>query len=142
MTTDTICHKGTTMQVTNTQADAKLAFLAAHLKDGEHYAGILLGKDGQPDQHLIVVAVAEDGGTWAAQKAWATNAGGELPTRRELNLLRANLRELFAPTWYWSAEGYEGDSAYAWCQYFGLGLQNYDHKIADLRDVAVRRLSI
>lgn len=128
------------MQVT--QASAKAAFLAANLKNGEHYAGLLLGKNGEPDQHLVVVAVTEKEDDWKAQTGWAQSVGGELPTRRELNLLRANLRELFASTWYWSCETYEGNSAYAWSQYFGGGYQYLDPKRAALRAVAVRRIQI
>ena len=128
------------MQVT--QASAKAAFLTANLKAGEHYAGLLLGKNGEPDQHLVVVAVNDTEATWAKQTAWAQSLGGEMPTRRELNLLRANLRELFKPDWYWSCEAHESDSAYAWFQIFGYGDQYYYHKSAALRAVAVRRSPI
>ncbi|MDE2325342.1 MAG: DUF1566 domain-containing protein [Betaproteobacteria bacterium] len=130
------------MKVTKTQADAKIAFLASNLKPGEHYAGILLGKNGEPNQHLVVVAITKAEGDWKKQTAWATSIGAELPTRRELNLLRANLRELFASTWYWSCETYEGNSAYAWYQDFTDGYQFYGHKSAALRAVAVRRFPL
>ena len=35
--------------------NAKDSFLASILKDGEKYAGILLGKDGEPDLHIILL---------------------------------------------------------------------------------------
>ena len=130
------------MKVTSTQADAKSAFLAERLKPGEHYAGILLGKNGEPDQHLVVVAVNDTEANWAKQTAWAQSLGGEMPTRRELNLLRANLRELFKNDWYWSCETHEADTAYAWFQYFYSGVQHYDRKSAALRAVAVRRIKL
>ena len=128
------------MQVT--QASAKAAFLAASLKTGEHYAGLLLGKNGEPDQHLVVIAVNDTKTNWAAQTEWAKGAGGELPSRRELNLLRANMRELFKDEWYWSNETYESESSYAWCQNFDDGSQCDIHKSAALRAVAVRRIEV
>ncbi len=128
------------MQVT--QASAKAAFLAANLKAGEHYAGLLLGKDGEPDQHLVVIAVKDGEANWSKQTKWAKSVGGELPTRRELNLLRANLRELFKSDWYWSSESHASDSSCAWYQYFSDGTQDYDHKSAALRAVAVRRINL
>ena len=129
------------MQVT--QASAKAAFLAANLKTGEHYAGLLLGKNGDPDQHLVVVAVNDTEANWAKQTAWAQSLGGEMPARRELSLLRANARELFRDDWYWSNEPHVSDSAYAWYQYFSYGGQGYLRKKgAALRAVAVRRLKL
>ncbi len=128
------------MQVT--QASAKAAFLAANLKTGEHYAGLLLGQNGEPDQHLVVVAVNDTEANWAKQTGWAKSVGGELPTRRELNLLQANLRELFKNDWYWSCETHEADTAYAWSQTFDYGSQYCTHKSAALRAVAVRRINL
>ncbi len=128
------------MQVT--QASAKAAFLAANLKAGEHYAGLLLGKEGEPDQHLVVIAVNDSKADWSKQTEWAQSVGGELPTRRELNLLRANLRELFKDDWYWSCEAHASDSSYAWVQGFYDGLQGTYHKSAAHRAVAVRRLPL
>lgn len=128
------------MKVTSIAAAAKAQFLAETLKEGEHYAGLILGKNGEPDYHLVVVAITETEADWKAHTAWAKKARGEMPTRRELNLLRANLRELFASTWYWSSEVYEGNSAYAWFQNFTNGRQTISHKGAARRAVAVRRL--
>ena len=128
------------MQVT--QASAKAAFLAASLKTGEHYAGLLLGKSVEPDRHLVVVAVNDTKANWAAQTEWAKDVGGELPTRRELNLLRANVRELFKDDWYWSNETHASDGSYAWFQIFGSGTQLISHKSAALRAVAVRRFPL
>ena len=128
------------MQVT--QASAKAAFLAANLKAGEHYAGLLLGKNGEPDQHLVVIAVNDATANWTKQTEWAKGVGGELPSRRELNLLRANVRELFKDDWYWSNETHASDSSYAWFQSFDGGSQDTSRKSAALRAVAVRRSPI
>ncbi|MDE2254575.1 MAG: DUF1566 domain-containing protein [Betaproteobacteria bacterium] len=128
------------MQVT--QASAKAAFLAANLKAGEHYAGLLLGKNGEPDQHLVVIAVNDATANWTKQTKWAKSVGGDLPGRRELNLLRANMRELFKDDWYWSNETHASDSSYAWFQNFSYGGQYYDLKSAALRAVAVRRFPL
>lgn len=125
-----------------TPAVAKAAFLAEHLKPGEHYAGLILGQPGEPDYHLVLVALNEETANWKSQTDWAKRAGGSLPTRRELNLLRANLREMFKPDWYWCKESYEGNSAFAWYQGFPLGLQSFHHKSAALRAVAVRRIKL
>jgi hypothetical protein len=35
--------------------NAKKTFLASILKKGEVYAGIILGKEGDPDHHLILL---------------------------------------------------------------------------------------
>ena len=130
------------MDMQITQASAKAAFLAANLKAGEHYAGLLLGKNGEPDQHLMVIAVNDTKANWATQTEWAKGVGGELPTRRELNLLRANVRELVRDDWYWSIETYESESSYAWCQDFDDGVQSLCLKSAALRAVAVRRIKL
>ena len=128
------------MQVT--QASAKAAFLAANLKAGEHYAGLLLGKNGEPDQHLVVIAVNDATANWTKQTEWAKSVGGDLPGRRELNLLRANVRELFKDDWYWSNETHASNSSYAWYQGFGTGYQGGSHKSAARRAVAVRRFPL
>jgi hypothetical protein len=78
--------------------------------------------------------------TWDQAVEFASNAGGELPTRREQSLLFANLKQHFEATWYWSAEVYESDGSYAWYQGFGYGTQDDDRKSSEGRAVAVRRL--
>ena len=130
------------MEMQVTQASAKAAFLAANLRAGEHYAGLLLGKNGEPDQHLVVIAVNDTETNWAKQTEWAKGAGGELPNRRELNLLRANVRELFKDDWYWSNETHASDGSYAWYQTFYNGTQYDTLKSAALRAVAVRRFPL
>ena len=94
-------------------ASAKAIFLASVLKPEEHYAGIILGKDGEPDHHLILLAGEAESVNWAQAKDFAAKAGGELPTRREQSLLFANLKEQFQPRWYWSGEQHASYSACA-----------------------------
>jgi hypothetical protein len=113
------------------------------LAPGETYAGIMLGEDGKPSHHLVLLPGDKNSDGWSSAKTWAAEQGGELPTRREQSLLFANLKGSFQATWYWSGEEYESDRAYAWCQYFSGGGQYGDRKDNDnCRARAVRRLVI
>lgn len=114
------------------------------LAQGEHYAGIIIGQDGEPSHHLILLPGQANGLNWKDSLAWAKGQGGELPTRHEQSLLFANLKDQFDKDWYWSAETHESDSAYAWCQYFDHGSQIYYRLKVSLscRARAVRRLII
>ena len=109
------------------------------LHDGEHYAGILLGKDGTPDQHLILLPGEAESVNWQDAKDFSAKAGGELPTRREQALLYANLKEQFQENYYWSGEQHAAYSGYAWCQSFDYGDQDIISKSDKLRARAVRR---
>jgi len=121
---------------------AKQAFLASILKKGEHYAGIILGKNGQPDHHLILLPGQADDVTFQQAQEFATKASGELPTRREQSLLYANLKEEFEERWYWSGELHASNSVFAWCQIFINGNQNYGNTGNKCRARAVRRVVI
>ncbi|WP_075795669.1 hypothetical protein [Massilia putida] len=112
------------------------------LQPGEHYAGIILGDDGAPSHHLILLPGDVDDVTWDQAKEFAAKAGGELPTRREQALLFANLKSQFEERYYWSGEQHASCDAFAWTQYFYYGYQNYYYKSAELRARAVRRLTI
>ena len=121
---------------------SKKLWIKKNLKKGELYAGLILGKNGAPDHHLVLLPGQANDVDWKAARAWATKAGGELPTRREQSLLFANLKEEFEERWYWSAELFAPVSGYAWFQYFYDGNQgNYD-LYGKLRARAVRRLSV
>ncbi|ENO76552.1 hypothetical protein B447_17451 [Thauera sp. 27] len=109
------------------------------LQPGEHYAGIILGKDGEPDYRLILLPGEAGNVTWAQACEWATTAGGELPSRREQSLLFANLRDQFQPRWYWSGEQLATDSDFAWYQLFLNGNQDNNYKSYEGRARAVRR---
>ena len=92
------------------------------LKEGEHYAGLILGKD-EPDYHLVLLPGEAENVSWPAACDWADGEGGVLPTRRELALLFANLREDFAREWYWSSEPHETRVQLVWGQNFASGIQ-------------------
>lgn len=111
------------------------------LGEGEHYAGIILGKEGQPDHHLILLPGEAEDVTWATARSWALELGGELPTRRELALLYANLREQFQRMWYWSSEPQEPRSQLVWGQNFTSGIQTMYGRPFRGRARAVRRVT-
>lgn len=100
------------------------------LNMNEQWAGILIGKDGAPDQHIILLP-NEPAERLTHQDAieWAAAQGGELPTRREQALLYANLKESFQERAYWSAETHAACADCAWYQNFNYGYQHdYDTK--------------
>ena len=115
----------------------KNAFLESLLKEGEQYAGLLLGKNGAPDQHIILLPGESQETNWDDAKKFAADAGGELPTRREQALLFANLPEEFTPNWYWSGEQRSAGSA--WLQDFITGYQDWGLTNDKCRARAVRR---
>ena len=115
---------------------------------GGIYVGIARGREGASDYHLVVAMDERTGIAWDDAMSWALGleADGhhdfELPTRPEQALLYANVKELFAGTYYWSATQYAGDAGSAWCQYFSHGSQGSYHKLSELRARAVRRVPI
>lgn len=115
---------------------------------GGIYAGIMRGRDGAPDYHLIVGPQHDGELKWQAAMEWATGINVNLhkdftlPFRAEQALLFANVPELFEKTWYWSREQHAEDSVYAWVQDFSNGGQNDAHKDFEWRARAVRRLVI
>lgn len=121
---------------------AKQGFLAANQHQGEVYAGLVLGKDGEPDYHLFKLPGEIESATWQGVIDWAKSIGGESPNRRELALLRVNAREHFTDGAYWSGEQHAAYSYYAWFQFFSNGFQYGSGKLSKLRGVAVRRLVI
>ena len=119
---------------------SKEQFLKENQQKGEIYAGLLLGKDGKPDQHIFLLPGKKEEINWEDAKKWAASIGGELPTRPEQSLLIANLKEEFDPRAYWSSEA-NGDG-WAWYQYFLYGRQDITPTDGALRARAVRRLPI
>lgn len=112
----------------------------ATLKDGEYYAGLILGKNGSTDYHVVLLAGEAEEVSWAAARDWASGAGGELPSRRELSLLYANLKEHFQRVWYWSNEPQEPRAQLVWGQNFTSGIQTMYGRPFRGRARAVRRL--
>jgi hypothetical protein len=125
----------------NSTSTAKSEFLASILNPGEIYAGILLGKNGAPDQHIILMPGQANDVTFQQAQEFAAKAGGELPTRREQSLLFANLKEEFDERWYWSGEKHS-DPRFAWCQNFYYGFQGNYGTDYECRARAVRRIVI
>ena len=112
------------------------------LHDGELYAGLILGKDGGPDHHLVLLPGEAQEVSWSAAREWANGAGGELPSRRELSLLYANLREHFDRVWYWSCETQEPRAQLVWGQNFTSGIQTMYGRPFRGRARAIRRLIV
>lgn len=110
------------------------------LKEGEMYAGIILGKNDAPDYHLVLLPGEATEVSWGTARDWALETGGELPTRRELALLYANLREQFERLWYWSVEPQEPRSQLVWGQNFSSGIQTMYGRPFRGRARAVRRV--
>jgi hypothetical protein len=106
------------------------------LQEGEEYAGLILGKD-DPDYHLVLLPGDSADVSWPTAADWAASQGGALPTRRELALLFANLRESFQRDWYWSSEPHATRAQLVWGQNFASGIQTIYGRHAR----AVRRIS-
>jgi len=121
---------------------SKTRWIKDNLKPGEEYAGIILGKNGEQDYHLILLPEEIERSGWDKAMAWVKAGIGQLPTLRELALLFANLREKFKSGWYWSSEQHAADSGSAWGQNFDYGGQGYTRKSYEGRARAVRRLPI
>jgi len=119
---------------------SKQQFLADNLNPGEVYAGLILGEDGAPDHHLILLPGSGEKLTFQQAQDWAKKHGGDLPTRREARLLWVNAKAEFKADWYWTGEPYASDSSCAWCQGFDYGYQLSYHVGSELRARAVRRL--
>lgn len=108
---------------------------------------LMKGENSQPDYLLILHDVHSDDNNWKAQMEWAAGIEADghkdftLPTRRELNALRANAKDKFNDDWYWSNEPH--GSEYAWCQHFTGGDQGWYYQYySRIRACAVRRVPI
>ncbi|PLP96924.1 DUF1566 domain-containing protein [Cupriavidus pauculus] len=109
------------------------------LAPGERYAGLVLGEDGNPDYHLILLPGEVESITWKDACIWAGDRDASLPTRREQSLLFANLKGEFESAWYWSGEKHDENDGWAWFQTFDCGDQYYYPQSTELRARAVRR---
>lgn len=106
------------------------------LNEGETYLCGFVDANGDVE-HVVIVAINNEGATWQSQMEWAKGIGADLMTRPELAVAYAKQKDLFEPRWYWSNED-DGDG-FAWSQGFGTGLQHYSTQFTELRAVAVRR---
>lgn len=117
---------------------ATLPALGADL-DGGTFAGLTTRKDGT---HCAVILLPEKATdlTWKKATTWATEQGGELPTRPVAALLFANVKPSLTPAWHWTSDEY--DASYAWCCGFGDGTQYYSRKSYEGSAVAVRLIPL
>ena len=111
------------------------------LNEGEIYAGAIIKPDGT-GHHIILLPGDNDDAEWKDQMDWAKSIGGDLPSRPELALLYAGIKDQFQPVWYWSNEPHESSSYNAWGQSFFNGGQSGWYKDYDNRARAVRRVII
>lgn len=111
---------------------------------GGIYAGLVRGRDDQPDYHLIVGPTLPVS-NWKAAISAATEIEVEghkdftLPFRAEQAVLFGNVPELFEKNWYWSCKEHAAVPDYAWVQDFNYGIQSLSHKSIQGRARAVRR---
>lgn len=120
--------------------DIDVPAAAISLRPGEHYAGLVLGDDGQPSHHLVLLPARPDERlSWQAAMDWAADAGGALPTRREQSLIFAHCRDHVEHAWHWSSETHEDEASYAWGCVFSYGDQFYYRESFEACAVAVRR---
>lgn len=104
-------------------------------------AGILLGKQGEADQRIVLLSPTDDCATWLEALEFAQSLGGLVPNLRSLTLLKANLPEKFKNEWYWSCESLTGPQrGCAWAQSFLHGRQAFLLKTDEINAVAIRRL--
>jgi len=125
---------------TETQAltIATLPALGAALEAGT-FEGLTTRKDGN---HCAVVLLPgfNKAVNWNDAKAWATEQGGELPSRPVAALLFANGKARLQPRWHWTAD--EEDASFAWSCYFSYGLQYRSPKSNEGSAVAVRLIPL
>jgi hypothetical protein len=115
---------------------------------GGIFAGALLGRDGAPNEFLLVGPEREDSCDWDRAVDWAKTltvgnfSDFELPDRSQQRALFDRVKSLFRPTSYWSREQHASLSDYAWGQDFGDGCQGHWDEDNELRARAVRSIPI
>lgn len=107
--------------------------------DGGTFVGLTTTPDGT---HCAVVLLPGKVSSlnWHDAKAWATEQGGELPSRSVAALLFANVKDQLIPAWHWIAD--ESDASYAWGCVFLYGSQYLSLKSHEGLAVAVRLISL
>jgi hypothetical protein len=113
------------------------------LRQGERYAGLILGRDGAPDYHLVLQPdkCELESHTWQAASNWAASLGHSLPDRREQTLLYATLKEEFRPNWHWSSETGDIEDE-VWCKDFDTGVSYQNAREFDGYARCVRRVLV
>jgi hypothetical protein len=121
------------------QRDYRVDAVTVPLAAGERFAGVILKDDGTLSHYLILLPGNAEDLNWNDACKWASEQGGDLPTRREQSLLFANLRQEFDERYYWSSDRPEENAGWAWYQTFHRGSQYYAHQDYEFRARAVRR---
>ena len=119
-------------------------------EQGGIYAGVVAGKNSEPDYYLIhatsdfeLTDINWTNAIEAAKKEINGFNDWSLPDRREARLLFINSQDSFdTDEWYWTSEQYAHNTDYAWMQIFDYGNQDTNHKSNEYRARAVRRLLI
>ncbi len=108
------------------------ATIAALAIGSEHengkFAGLITLPDGKHVAVILLPNKSEKRLTWADAMAWATEAGGQLPTRPIAALLFANLGVEFDKDWHWTNETCSWNESCAWVSYFSHGYQSSGHE--------------
>lgn len=123
----------------------KHGFLKPILHEGEVYAGLILGKDGGADYHLIILPGEAKNVSWQYAIEWSKSYGGDLPTLLELRLEYVNACEHFKKgtyDYYWSNEQLPSHRNFAMCFSFKVGHQSDNFKDGKCNVRAVRRVPI
>lgn len=121
-----------------------LGRLTKTLAKGEKYRGIVLGADGLPSHHLVLMPGKFTARTGHADALkWAESIGGDLPDRAEGSLLEAqNADGAIESGWHWLKPLRAGDPDCAWCQSIGSGGQYWSRRSFNCSAVAIRRIPI
>ena len=113
------------------------------LQPGERYAGLVLGDDGTPSHHIILLQARPTKRlAWQSAREWANSVGGVLPTLREQALIFAHCREHVEHDLHWSSEAYEDDASCARLCHFYYGYQPVYDVRYEACAVAVRLIHI
>ena len=108
--------------------------------DGQTYLYGRINKHGDIE-HSVIIAVNDERLPRELQREWAKSVGGVLFNRIEALIIYNEHRDLVKPAAYWTDDDCEWDTAYAWYQGCINGGQNYNHKSAEFRGVAVSRFT-
>ena len=114
---------------------------------GGTYAGIVRGRDGQPDRHMVLADARPNTRlNWQAAMAWAAGVEVDghtdfsLPDRYQSAVLFGNLDDQFEKAWYWTST--PASEGYAWYQLFSYGLQSSNLTSYEGRARAVRLIPL
>ena len=96
--------------------------------DGGKFAGIITLPNGKTVAVALLPNKPDKILNWADAMAWATESGGQIPSRPIAALIFANLKSEFEEEWHWMNETCDFDASYAWYCIFYDGYQYYRDK--------------